>query len=399
MLPHKTIFTTMAAHAAAILAEGVRQAQTVGGVTPPFEMIKTSTFAYAQDVAKGWLVPGLIELFQKSVDAHVKAMGPRPQTAVDDPDNKAWCDLFDETIMDAIGQDLLRDIGQDFIGEWLTESEFDNPDTLTRAAQIAAARLIEVAIQMPDGKGVKARSPGQVLAEIGIVHDQIAAYAMPGSETQSVTAANVVTPVTIDTPTARAHVEGVVGRWAIGIGMAAFDVAVATELLKGALDDDEVLCLGFVERLGGTKADAPYFVTYFKAEPTTCIDATVSAALMASMTGVVTEPPKGTKKPKAPTKKELAAAAKANAVAPPPPTATVATVEKANYLEVVKLLREARLATDEDLGKLIGVSRAQVANIVTKDKPVSLSRAQITVLNTAVEERVRVLTDALTLLS
>ena len=139
MLPHKTIFTTMAAHAAAILAEGVRQAQTVGGVTPPFEMIKTSTFAYAQDVAKGWLVPGLIELFQKGVDAHVKAMGPRPQTAVDDPDNKAWCDLFDETLMDAIGQDLLRDIGQDFIGEWLTESEFDNPDTLTRAAQIAAA--------------------------------------------------------------------------------------------------------------------------------------------------------------------------------------------------------------------------------------------------------------------
>jgi len=398
MLAHTGIFALMAAHKAAILAEGVRQAAPMApGGTPTVEMLKSSVFGYAREVAKGWLLPGAVELLQGAVSTYHTQMGPRPQTDINDPDNIAWCDAFDEHIMDAMGVERVRDVGQDFIGEHVTGSEIDTPDTLTRVAQIMVDNLVEAA--------VKARSHGQVLAEIGIVSEDLAPHAAPQTAEQAKTAA--VADRVIGEPEARARVERVVGMFAIKAGIAAFDAAALGETLKLCFDDEEFLALGPIEAMGGTRDDVPFFMAYHKASPT-CIADTVNAAMMAAMTGAVVEPPKDVKVPKAKklTKKQIAEQEKAavapNAVAPPPVQTATSDLSKpagVDYSPAIKALREMRLATDEDLGTMIGQSRGTVNNIVKKDRACSLDSTQRAGLIKAVQERIAGLQNALTLLA
>lgn len=370
MLPYAQIFTMMADHKSAILAEGVRQAQTMAnGGLPTLDMIKGACAGYARDIAKGWLLPGAIETLQGAVTTFMAAAGPRPAGEL----ASAWNDLFDEHIMDAIGVDTLRDIGQDFIGEWLTDSEIDNPDTLNRAAQVMTERLVEAA--------VKNRAPGALLAEIPIVMEDLTPYCAPPTAEQAAAAKIEAKP--IDEAVARAHVERTVGAYAIKIGAANFNPAAVAEVLKLAFDDEEFLALGSIEAMGGTRADWPYFSAYMKASPSHIGD-TVNAAFMASITGQVVDMPKGA--PKAPKKKKerktkaTAGGPTAPAVVAPPPqpagsapvaatgAAASAAGEAADLRRVIELMRDHGSDGEEALGKVLGVSRGTVNNIVKKGK-------------------------------
>lgn len=366
MLPYSQIFTMMAAHKAAILAEGVRQAQMLApGALPTLDMIKGACVGYARDIAKQWLLPGAIETLQKAVTTYQAHAGPRPPAGTPVEVTSPWNDGFDEEIMDVIGKNTLRDIGQDFIGEWLTDSEIDNPDTLTRAAQIMTDRLCDAA--------TRGRAPGAVLAEIGIVHSDLLPYCVAPSADQMKAAAIEAAP--IDEAVARAHVERLAGGYAIRIGAANFDLVAVTELLAACFDDEEFLALGHIERLGGKREDWPYFAAYMKASPTHVAD-TANAAFMASITGQLVEPPKNAPKPKKLTKKEQAALAKANEVAPPPVVAPGSDAaptqqpvgEAADLRRVIELMREHGSDGEEALGKILGVSRGTVNNIVKKGK-------------------------------
>lgn len=366
MLPHSQIFTMMATHKAAILAEGVRQAQMLApGALPTLDMIKGACVGYAREIGKQWLLPGAIETLQGAVTTYATQMGPRPGTA-GDPDEVAWRDAFDEHIMDVIGKENLRDIGQDFIGEWLTDSEIDNPDTLNRAAQVMTDRLLDAA--------AKGRAPGALLAEIGIVHSDLLPFCAAPSADQVKAAAIEAKP--IDEAVARGHVERVVGAYGIKLGAANFDMVAVTELLKSAFDDEEFLALGYIETLGGKREDWPYFAAYAKASPTH-IDDTVNAAFMAAITGQVVEMPKVAPKPPKEKKerKTKATAGAANpAVGAPPPPVSVATApattagEAADLRRVIELMREHGSDGEEALGKVLGVSRGTVNNIVKKGK-------------------------------
>lgn len=368
MLPYSQIFTMMAAHKAAILAEGVRQAQMMAnGGKPTLDMMKGACVAYARDIGKQWLMPGAIETLQGAVTTYVAQMGPRADNieAAQSPDAAAWSDAFDEHIMDTIGEDMLRDIGQDFIGEWLTDSEIDNPDTLNRAAQVMTERLVDAA--------VKGRAPGAVLSEIGIVHSDILPYcAAPSAEQE---AAAKIEAVPIDEAVARAHVERIAGNYAIKLGAANFDMVAVTELLKSAFDDEEFLALGYIETLGGKREDWPYFNAYMKASPSHLSD-TVNAAFMASITGQVVDMPKGAPKPPK-EKKERKPKATTGDDAPvagaAPPAGVTAPVaapagEAADLRRVIELMREHGSDGEEALGKILGVSRGTVNNIVKKGK-------------------------------
>jgi len=379
MLPYSQIFTMMAAHKAAILAEGVRQAQMLApGALPTLDMMKGACVGYAREIGKQWLLPGAIETLQGAVATYQTQMGPRPATPISagDPDSIAWRDAFDEHIMDVIGKDMLRDIGQDFIGEWLTDSEIDNPDTLTRAAQVMTDRLLDAA--------VRGRANGALLAEMDITMTDLAPYGTPPSADQVKAAAIEAKP--IDEAVARGHVERIVGAYGIKLGAANFDMVAVTELLKSAFDDEEFLALGYIETMGGKREDWPYFAAYAKASPTH-IDDTVNAAFMAAITGQVVEMPKGAPKPpkeKKLTKKELALLAKGEAALKPPPLVvaegtvsppvvlapgTVAKAsEAADLRRVIELMREHGSDGEEALGKVLGVSRGTVNNIVKKGK-------------------------------
>jgi hypothetical protein len=79
MFPHKTVFASMAAHKELVLAEGVRQAAPMApGGKPTNEMLKASIFGYAREVAKGWILPGAIELLQNAVKLLSVANGAAP---------------------------------------------------------------------------------------------------------------------------------------------------------------------------------------------------------------------------------------------------------------------------------------------------------------------------------
>lgn len=369
MLPYAQIFTMMADHKSAILAEGVRQAQTMAsGGLPTLDMIKGACAGYARDIAKGWLLPGAIETLQKAVAGYVAQMGPRQKGS--GPDAVAWRDAFDEHIMDEIGKEDLTAIGQDFIGEWLTDSEIDNPDTLNRAAQVMTERLVEAA--------VKNRAPGALLAEIGIVMEDLAPYCAPPTAEQAAAAKIEAAP--IDEAVARAHVERLAGNYAIKIGAANFNMAAVTEVLKLAFDDEEFLALGSIEAMGGTRADWPYFNAYMKASPSHLSD-TVNAAFMASITGQVVDMPKGAPKPpkekkdrKGKKSEATAGVASPPSVGAPPPPASVAAApaktagEAADLRRVIELMREHGSDGEEALGKVLGVSRGTVNNIVKKGK-------------------------------
>lgn len=389
MVPYSTVFTLMAASKDAVLAEGVRQAQTMAGATKPtLDQIKIATFGYAKQVAASWVLPGLIELFTNASAAFVQAMGPRPGTAMDDPDYVAWRDAFDEHVLDALGVDMVRDASQDFIGEYINDTAIDDPDTRNRASQILADRLIDAA--------VKGRTPGQVLAEIGIAKEDMASHAQPETPAQAAASTADAAPV-IEEAHARAHVERLVGAYAIGLGVAGFDPAAVGVMLKEAFDTEEFVALGPIERMGGKRVDWPFFVAYAKASPTH-VDDTVNAAFMAAMTGALVEPPKDMPKPKKLTKKQIAEQAKAAAatasptVAPPP---VVAASQPAgpqtagvDYAAVIKALHEHNLAGGEALGKMIGVSRGTIDNIVKKGRACQLTEEHKATLRKAIEERV-----------
>ena len=178
-----------------------------------------------------------------------------------------------------------------------------------------------------------------------------------------------------------------------------------TELLTGAFDDEEFLALGSINTLRGDDkgmTDTPFFAAYHKASKT-CVADTVQAAMTAAMTGVVVDMPTGVKagKEKKKTKKELAAEAKANAVAPPPAvTGTANTAQPAgdDFAPVIKMLHEHRLASEEGLGAMIGVSRGTINNVVKKDRACPLSAAHQATLKEAINARIVGLQTALALL-
>lgn len=379
MLPYATIFTVMGAHKALVLAEGVRQAQALAaGTKPTIEQVKLATFGYAKTVAEGWLLPDLTTALQKGVASYVSAHGPRPATDKNDPLNVSWCDGFDEYLMDAIGTDTLRGLGQDFIGQYLTDSEMDENTVLTSAAEQGAKLLVEAAVHAGQKEG---RSPGQVLAEVGIVHEDLAAHALPGGAPEAVVAAEPV----IDEVTARVRVEQIIGRWAIGVGVAALDPAAMAANFKPMFDDEHFLVLGPIQTIGGKTEDVPYFMAYFKAHGAACVDQSVAAAFNAALTGEVVTDAKPVKPAGGKAKKT-----KAQAVPPPVSVAEPGT----DHSAIIKLLREHRLRTDEDLGNIMGVSRAQVANIATKGKAVTLTPKIRAALLAAVDERLAGLSTA-----
>jgi hypothetical protein len=258
-----------------------------------------------------------------------------------------WRDTFDEHVMDAMGTDIVRDVGQDFIGQYVTDTEIDTPDTLTRAAQIMTDNLVEAA--------VAARTPGQVLAEIGIVAEDLAAHAAPVTAAQAAAEAKV--DRVIPEPEARAHVERLAGAYAIRLGIAAFDMAAMTELLTGAFDTEEFLALGSINTLRGDDkgiSDGPFFAAYHKASKT-CVADTVQAAMMAAMTGVVVDMPTGVKTPKEKkkTKKELAAEAKANGGgAPPGPSCQASDLPKPEGDDFAPRDQDAARASPGQRGRL-----------------------------------------------
>ena len=402
MFPHKTVFASMASCKDAVLAEGIRQAAPMApGGKPTTDMLKTAILGYAREVAKSWILPGAVELLQSAVKSYQDQMGPRPSPADGaNPDYVAWCDAFDEHVMDIMGADVVRDVGQDFIGEYLSDTEIDTPDTLTRVAQIMTDNLVEA--------GVAGRTPGQVLAEIGIVADDLAPHAAPTTAAAAATAAKE--DRVISEPEARAHVERLVGTYAIRQTIALFDAAAMTELLKLAFDDEEFLALGPINTMRGDDkglADVPYFMAYHKASPT-CVEDTVQAAMMAAMTGQVIEPPAGAKAPKEKkmTKKQLAAAAKAAAkaaaVAPPPSIPAAAPPGSAaagdDFAPVIKMLHEMRLSSEEGLGELLGVSRGTVNNIVKKGRACKLTPVELNKLHSAIDARIAGLQSAKALL-
>lgn len=377
MLAHKAIFGMMTPYKDAILAEGVKGA-SAGGAKPTGDMVKATAVEYAKSLARGWLLPGLIETCEAAVKAFEAARGPRPNVDVNEPGYVAWRGDLDDYIMACLSEDVCQDIGQDFCGEYFTDTEFDNPDIRNRACQIAAGNLVEAA--------VRGRSNAQVLAEIGIVEADVAAVSVAAPAGAAPTVAKEAQA--IDETTARVHVERLIGAWAIRTGIGGIDPAKLAETLKLCFDEDFFLSLGPIEtQFGGNKDDVPYFVAYHKAAPSTCVDHTVAAAMMAAMTGTTVEPAakpkgKGGRKPKN-------VAAPAAAASPPtgasPPHAQALSGDDA---ALIRELRDLRLVKDEDMGTLLGVSRPQVSNIANKGKPISLSAEQKATLLAKVDERI-----------
>lgn len=398
MLPYLTVFTMMAGHKDTILAEAVRQssAMVAAGALPTADMVKGAAYGYARTIATQWLEPGSVELLTNAAASFVAALGPRPSTPADDPDFITWRDQFDEHVLDAIGPDMLRDIGQDFVGEFVTDTEIDEPAVLNGAASNMTARLVDAA--------VKGRNPGQVLAEIGIVAEDIAKHAQPSPAGQAVVAA--AEDRVIDEVTARTHVERLVGTYTINAGIAAFDAAKLTETLTLAFDDEYFLALGPIELMKGTKDDVPYFMAYHKASKT-CVEDTVQSAMTAAMMGVLADPvPAG--KPAKPPKKPKGATAVSGAVAPPPPGPVVAGVKAPDnapgatggddFSAVIKLLRAHSAENDTQIGALIDKTRGTVGNIVSGKAKAPLTDAQKTKIKAKIAEHVAGLQAALTLL-
>lgn len=385
MLDYRTIFTTMAAHKGLILAEAVKNATVAsGGGKPSLEMLKAAALDYAKQIAKSWLLPGVVETLATGVKAFEAARGPRPNTDVNEPGNVSWRDDFDTYLMQCLGEDTCAGMGQDFLGEFFTDNELDNPDLLNRASQIGTERLVDAA--------VKGRSAGQVIAEIGIVAEDLEPLALPQMALQ-VGQVAVVPSVDIDPTEARVRVERIIGSWAIKVGVGALEPGKLAADVKLCFDDDPFLPLGQIERFGGTKDDVPFFIAYMKASKT-YVDDTVAAAFTAALTGQLVEPatkPKGRGGRK---KKETAAGATAVAPPPPVPANAAAGVSGEDGAHIIKAFR-GLVGNDERLAQLVGVSRPQISAIVNKGKSIFLTNEHKAAIKAEAAARIAALQNAL----
>lgn len=375
MLPPDQIFASLAARKPDILAQGIANAQiTAGGTKPTLDMVKHGCFIAARQMAIEIVRPGIKTLIANAAMLFAMTKGPRPADTVDvnEPDYIVWREQFDEAMMDAFGAELLRFAGQDFVGEFCTDSELDDGATQDKAADFAAKAIVTTAI--------RDRQPGQVLAEAGIVHDDFLAFVtVPAGG-----AASAAVDIVIDTAAAQKRVNEIVGTWALKQG-AAFDMAAATDLMKGAFDDDDFLPLTYIETMGGTAADRPFFAALYKAEGTGVVERVVAAAMMTALTGVPSEiaaPP--AEKPKRTTKKVAVPEVPPPPPPPPPVLAGQAAPEPAtaqrpagdDYADVVTLIREHGSTTDAELVAFVGKSRATIKNIGDGKAKCPLSPAQ-----------------------
>ena len=356
MLPTSGLFALLAPRKDDILAGAVAQGRIMaGGSQPTIDMVKAAGLEVARQAVVTLLEPQCKAVLDQAALMFPLVHGPRPVTPADDPAYIGWKDQFDEHIMDAIGPEALRMAGQDFIGEYCTESEIDEDTVREAAAQTMARNMVRTA--------VSDRQPGQVLAEIGIVHDDLIKVAVVPEGGAKPEAQAIAEPV------ARAHVERLVGAWAIKLGMGAFSVDYATEVLTIAFDDDDFLPLPYIEQLGGTMADAPYFRAYFKAAGKDAIANTANAAMMAALTGAVVEMPKDAPKLKKPKK----SATVVDPVVPPPPlvpsvsqpTTKAAGDPDDDIADVFKLLKEHGSDSVDALAAFVGKSRAWMANVIS----------------------------------
>lgn len=396
MLPFATVFTMLAPQKEAILAEAVAQARSIsGGGMPLFETVKSSTYAQAVAMAANTLRPGCDKLLSDAVTMFQLTVGPRPD---DEAAAISWRDQFDEHLLDAMGADVTRAVSQDFIGEYMTDSNVDEPDMRVRVAQIMADRLVDAA--------VKGRTPGQVLSEIGIVADDMAKFAQPVQDGQAKWNAEAAIAM-IDEPQARARVEQIAGKWAIKAGIAAFDPAALADALKLCFDEELFLALGPIEALGGTKEDFPFFAAYWKAASSTAINDTVAAAMNAAIVGAVVETPKGKPVKKVRIDKENATDA---VVQPPkqtppapsaamPPATAGGAAPKDDYANLIKLMREHSADNDTEIGTLIGKTRGTVGNIAAGKAPCKLTPDQISNLRVLLGKRIAGLQAALAMLA
>lgn len=402
MLPTSGLFALLAPRKDEILAGAVAQGRIVaGGSQPTVDMVKVAGLEVAKTAVEKMLTPQCKAVLDTAAVMFPLIHGPRPETPADDPAYIAWKDQFDEHIMDAIGPEALRMAGQDFIGEYLTESEIDEDAIREAAAQTMARNMVRTA--------VSDRQPGQVLAEIGIVHDDLIKVAVVDRTTgKNPALGEGYTP--INEGVARAHVERLVGTWAIKLGMGAFTIEKATEVLRGAFDDDAFLPLSYIEVLGGTPADAPYFAAYHKAAGKDAIANTASAAMMAALTGALVEMPKDAPKPKKLTKKEKdAEAAKAALAAvspPPPPVVSAVTAENKaagdpddDIADVFKLIKQHSSDSVEALAAFVGKSRAWMNNVLQGKTECRASSAERSALRTHLQTRVDGLQAAIARLS
>jgi hypothetical protein len=378
MLPTSGLFALLAPRKDEILAGAVAQGRIMAsGSQPTLDMVKTAGLERAKHMLLDTLAPQCQALLDTAATMFPLIHGPRPEMPANDPAYIEWKDQFDEYIMDTIGQDALRLAGQDFIGEFLTESEIDEDAIRNAAAAKMAANMVRTA--------VSDRQPGQVLAEIGIVHDDLIKVAVVPAGGGAAPAGEPV-----NEGVARAHVERLVGAWAIKLGMADFTLEKATEVLRGAFDDDDFLPLSYIEVLGGTPADAPYFRAYHKAAGKDAVSNTANAAMMAALTGTLVEMPKDAPKPK----KTKKSATVVDPVVPPPPPSvlTQAPTEAAgdpedDIADVFKLVKQHSSDSVDALAAFVGKSRAWMNNVIQGKTACKASAAQRNALRTHLETR------------
>lgn len=369
MLPTAGIFALLAPRKDEILMGALARSQ-MSGAAPTIDNIKDAALHTAKQMASDMLTPLCAETLNSAVVMFQLTRGVRPEGDYNAPAILEWRDLFDTHLMDAVGIDALRLAGQDFIGEYLTDSELDE----TAVRDTAARKMADNMAQSSIGE----RQAGQVLAEIGIVAEDLLKLA-PGATAGAPAAAQAAVAV-IAEPIARAHVERLVGAWAISVGIGGVSSPGITDLLATAFEDDAFIPLSAIKSMGGKDADAPYFAAYFKAAGKDAITNTANAAMMAALTGSVVELPKDAPKPRKPKKGEQTGLTTAPAPPPPPPVVTADSAGKPagkeDISDVIRLVREHTSMTDEDLGKFIGKSRATVKNIVTGKSPAKVTPEQ-----------------------
>lgn len=368
-IPTTGLFTLLAPRKDEILASAVTQAR-LSGAQPTIDMVKNAGLNVARTMAATMIETMCKARLDVAVTMYGFTAGARPTAPMDDPAYQTWRDDFDQYIMDTLGEDVCQAAGQDFLGEFVTDSEIDEPAVRDAAAAAMARAIVQ--------SNVLERQPGQVLAEIGIVHDDLLKVAIVPAGTTAPAEAPVITE-----STARGHIEQLVGNYAIKLGMGAFDLEATAELLKGAFDDDPFLPIGFVERLGGSHADVPYFAAYYKAAGKDAITNTAQAAMMAALTGQIVEMPKDAPKPPKGRKGKKSDATVPTAAVAPPPVVVASGAEtpaKApgddDVTEVIKLMMLHGGDSQEALGGLVGKSRGHINNVKSGKARVTVTTAQ-----------------------
>lgn len=376
-IPTSGVFALLAPHKADILASALQQAQA-SGAQPTVEMVKSAGLVVARAMAVELLRPQCKAKLDVAVTMHGFTGGPRPTSPIDDPTYVKWREDFDQCIMDTLGEDICKAAGQDWLGEHATDSEIDEMAVREAAAHAMARNIVQA--------NILERQPGQVLAEIGIVAEDLAGVA-PQSATAATSTASAV--LSISESTARGHVERLVGTKAIAdMAAGAYNPDKLVELLKGAFDDDPFLPLGFIEQLGGTQADQPYFAAYFKAAGKEAIANTAQAAMMAGLTGQIVEMPKDAPKPKK--GKKTATEAPPPIVAAPPvaPPAPPRAPGDDDITDVIKLMLLHGGDSQEEVGKLVGKSRAHINNVKAGKAKVTVTETQRTSLISRLQDHI-----------